>query len=194
MVEKRKKAEGFTIVEVLIVLAIAGLIMAVVFIAVPHLERSQRDAKREAIARSVAAEIETYANNNQGVYPFSVPGTFAYPHNRADCQPVPSTGCYSDFINRYINGIVNTDDPTTNQPMLSGADYQHGVPIEWPDPPTPADASTVHTGELYIEFGARCNGEGVVSNGVVSPSSHSYSYAILVGLDRNNTAHCIDNS
>jgi prepilin-type N-terminal cleavage/methylation domain-containing protein len=32
--------DGFTIIEVLIVLAIAGLIMVVVFLAVPNLEKS----------------------------------------------------------------------------------------------------------------------------------------------------------
>jgi prepilin-type N-terminal cleavage/methylation domain-containing protein len=39
---KTKRAEGFTIIEVMIVLAIAGLIMVIVFIAVPQLQRNQR--------------------------------------------------------------------------------------------------------------------------------------------------------
>jgi prepilin-type N-terminal cleavage/methylation domain-containing protein len=34
-----KKEKGFTIIEVMIVLAIAGLIMLVVFLAVPALQR-----------------------------------------------------------------------------------------------------------------------------------------------------------
>jgi prepilin-type N-terminal cleavage/methylation domain-containing protein len=33
---QKRKEDGFTIIEVLIVLAIAGLIMLVVFLAVPH--------------------------------------------------------------------------------------------------------------------------------------------------------------
>jgi prepilin-type N-terminal cleavage/methylation domain-containing protein len=66
---KNKKAEGFTIIEVMIVLAIAGLIMVIVFIAVPQLQRNQRDNARQNTTNRVEAEMETYAGNNQGVYP-----------------------------------------------------------------------------------------------------------------------------
>ena len=46
--QKRKgNQEGFTIIEVLIVLAIAGLIMVVVFLAVPNLQKSQRNNSRK---------------------------------------------------------------------------------------------------------------------------------------------------
>ena len=37
---------GFTIIEVVLVLAIAGLIFLMVFIAFPALQRSQRDTQR----------------------------------------------------------------------------------------------------------------------------------------------------
>ena len=37
---------GFTIIEVVLVLAIAGLIFLMVFIALPALQRSQRDTQR----------------------------------------------------------------------------------------------------------------------------------------------------
>lgn len=38
--------EGFTIIEVVLVLAIAGLIFLMVFVALPSLQRSQRDTQR----------------------------------------------------------------------------------------------------------------------------------------------------
>jgi prepilin-type N-terminal cleavage/methylation domain-containing protein len=44
--ELTKKADGFTIIEVMIVLAIAGLIMLVVFLAVPSLQRNSRNEPR----------------------------------------------------------------------------------------------------------------------------------------------------
>ena len=44
----KKRAEGFTIIEVLIVLAIAGLILLVVFLAVPALQRNARNTQRNA--------------------------------------------------------------------------------------------------------------------------------------------------
>ena len=38
---------GFTIIEVVLVLAVAGLIFLMVFIALPTLQRSQRDTQRK---------------------------------------------------------------------------------------------------------------------------------------------------
>ena len=47
---------GFTIIEVALVLAIAGLIFLVVFLALPALQRSQRDsARKQDVARVVTA-------------------------------------------------------------------------------------------------------------------------------------------
>lgn len=58
------KNEGFTIIEVLIVLAIAGLIMLVVFLAVPSLQRNQRNTQyRNEASRLLGAYNEISANN-----------------------------------------------------------------------------------------------------------------------------------
>ena len=45
----KKDQKGFTIIEVMIVLAIAGLIIAVVLVAVPQLQRNQRNNARKSI-------------------------------------------------------------------------------------------------------------------------------------------------
>lgn len=61
----QKRDEGFTIIEVLIVLAIAGLILAVVLIAVPNLQRNQRNAARkDEVSRILTAASNYVANNN----------------------------------------------------------------------------------------------------------------------------------
>lgn len=39
--------KGFTIIEVVLVLAVAGLIFLMVFLALPALQRSQRDTERK---------------------------------------------------------------------------------------------------------------------------------------------------
>lgn len=62
---KLKNQSGFTIIEVLIVLAIAGLIMLIVFLAVPALQRNSRNTQRSNDAARVAGAInECLANNN----------------------------------------------------------------------------------------------------------------------------------
>ncbi|HET8671730.1 MAG TPA: prepilin-type N-terminal cleavage/methylation domain-containing protein [Candidatus Saccharimonadales bacterium] len=62
--QKRKGESGFTIIEVLIVLAIAGLILLVVFLAVPALQRNSRNTQyRNEASRLVGAYNEASANN-----------------------------------------------------------------------------------------------------------------------------------
>ncbi|MCX6725144.1 MAG: prepilin-type N-terminal cleavage/methylation domain-containing protein [Candidatus Saccharibacteria bacterium] len=64
----KKRSEGFTIIEVMIVLAIGGLIMLIVFLAVPSLQRSQRNTNRNNDAtRWAAAVTECLANHNNVV-------------------------------------------------------------------------------------------------------------------------------
>jgi prepilin-type N-terminal cleavage/methylation domain-containing protein len=66
-----KKTEGFTIIEVLIVLAIAGLIFLIVFLAVPQLRRNQRNNARKSDVSKVLAAISEYAGNHGGLLPAS---------------------------------------------------------------------------------------------------------------------------
>lgn len=63
---KLKSQKGFTIIEVLIVLAIAGLIMLVVFLAVPALQRNSRNNGRTNDASRIAAAVNDWVANNQG--------------------------------------------------------------------------------------------------------------------------------
>ena len=63
---KHNNKKGFTIIEVVLVLAIAGLIFLMVFVALPALQRSQRDtARRNDLAR-VDTSLVQYQTNNQG--------------------------------------------------------------------------------------------------------------------------------
>jgi prepilin-type N-terminal cleavage/methylation domain-containing protein len=60
----KNKNYGFTIIEVMLVIAIAGLIMAIVFLGVPQLQRSQRDSQRKVYLRQVYQEVLEYLKNN----------------------------------------------------------------------------------------------------------------------------------
>jgi prepilin-type N-terminal cleavage/methylation domain-containing protein len=65
----RKNEKGFTIIEVLIVLAIAGMIMLVVFLAVPALQRNSRNTQRKADVAGILAAYNDYMSNNAGQLP-----------------------------------------------------------------------------------------------------------------------------
>ena len=67
--KKRDYNEGFTIIEVALVLAIAGLIFLMVFIALPAVQRTQRDAKRRDDIGTLLTAIQKYQSNNRGALP-----------------------------------------------------------------------------------------------------------------------------
>lgn len=61
--------KGFTIIEVVLVLAIAGLIFLMVFVALPALQRGQRDTQRRDDVSRVVSQLQSYATNNRGALP-----------------------------------------------------------------------------------------------------------------------------
>ena len=68
---KGSSNNGFTIIEVALVLAIAGLIFLVVFLALPALQNSQKDtARKQDVGRVVSAieQFESDGNNLDGIY------------------------------------------------------------------------------------------------------------------------------
>lgn len=61
--------KGFTIIEVSLVLAIAGLIFAMIFIALPALQRQARDTERKEDVLAFIEAIKKYQQNNRGNLP-----------------------------------------------------------------------------------------------------------------------------
>lgn len=66
---KKLNTKGFTIIEVLIVLAIAGLIMLIVFLAVPALQRNSRNTQRRNDVSNLLGGISEFQTNNNGAMP-----------------------------------------------------------------------------------------------------------------------------
>jgi len=93
-----RKSKGFTIIEVVLVLAIAGLIFMMVFIALPALQRSQRDAQRKSDLTRLNTSLTSYQSNNNGKLPSTV----------------------ADW-NGFVTGYVRTAGDTFVDP--SGTDY-----------------------------------------------------------------------
>jgi prepilin-type N-terminal cleavage/methylation domain-containing protein len=90
---KQIQQKGFTIIEVVLVLAIAGLIFLMVFLALPDLERARRNTQRKSDAGHILSALESYAANSGGQYPAATQAAFAafmtaYEPNLVD----PTTG------------------------------------------------------------------------------------------------------
>lgn len=67
--KKHNLYQGFTIIEVVLVLAIAGLIFLMIFLGLPALQRSQRNTARKQDYSKIASAIQTYKANNKGEFP-----------------------------------------------------------------------------------------------------------------------------
>lgn len=65
----KNKKEGFTIIEVMIVLAIAGLIILIVLLAIPALQRNSRNTAMKNDASAVTAAVNEFKSNNDGINP-----------------------------------------------------------------------------------------------------------------------------
>ena len=68
MIKPLNNKKGFTLIEIVLVLAIAALIMVIVFVALQGAQRSRRDTARKNDAGRLLAGVESCASNNQGQY------------------------------------------------------------------------------------------------------------------------------
>jgi prepilin-type N-terminal cleavage/methylation domain-containing protein len=62
----KKRTEGFTIIEVMIVLVIAAIILLIVFLAVPALQRNSRNTQRKNEISRVGTAVNNWVSNNNG--------------------------------------------------------------------------------------------------------------------------------
>ena len=60
---------GFTIMETLIVLAVAGLILLMVLQALPTLQRNSRNSQRKQGVQTILQAVSNYELNNSGTVP-----------------------------------------------------------------------------------------------------------------------------
>lgn len=95
-----KPRKGFTLIEIVIVLAIAALIMIIVFVAVQGTQRSRRNAQRQRALDSIAGQVETYASNNRGKYPSGSEWNGAGDNT---------------FVKQYIAGRAEYIDPVSGE-------------------------------------------------------------------------------
>ena len=70
--QKTSDQKGFTIIEVMIVLAIAGLIILIVFLAVPALQRNSRNTQRKNDVSNLLAAVNEFTSNNSGALPTTI--------------------------------------------------------------------------------------------------------------------------
>ena len=135
--KKQGQKKGFTIIEVVLVLAIAGLIFLMVFVALPALQRSQRDTQRREDMARFMSQLTQYQANNAGQV------------------PAASKDGYNKFITDYLRvGGDEFKDP-------NGKDYTiKGVTACIASKCNQASASgDFNSGNISVYTNATCSGE-----------------------------------
>lgn len=104
-----KNQKGFTIIEVLIVLAIAGLIMVIVFLAVPSLQRNSRNTQRTADAAKVASAVAQCMANRNGVV--------------GSCSTIAQLQAAGGLDLTRLQQVINVNFSPGNNPGLVNANW-----------------------------------------------------------------------
>ncbi len=198
----KKQQKGFTIIEIMVVLAIAGLILAIVFLAIPQVQRNSRDNARQSVGARIKSEIETYGANNSGTFPFSTDTGVDGTQNCSSKDSAP--GCWKDFYDHYISGKVNDSangvplfnpaagGPAAYKPIQCGSGRKVGGPCSGY---TRSTFDNLGIGNADVIYGAKCSGDNtspVVAALAGTASKFTGSYTLVVKLDRGNP-YCIGN-
>jgi prepilin-type N-terminal cleavage/methylation domain-containing protein len=146
MYKQLKKENGFTIIEVLIVLAIAGLILLIVFLAVPALQRNARNTSRKTDANTLLAAVNEYVSNNNGTDPATVTCT-SLPNS------VYGSGTTSQANLGYYNqGCAYGATVASLGTLTSGYDYLLTKNV------TPTISATTSDDYIFIIENTTCTG------------------------------------
>ena len=181
----KNSKQGFTIIEVVLVLAIAGLIFLMVFLALPALQRSQRDTQRRNELGEFRTQVVQYQSNNRG----RVPGSLREWESVLDS--------YMNLSKTIEGGTLNPDGDELSEEEKdalsfldpTGEPYVLAYYCDLADPTTSEESNSNVTGvknlcttqmtndrvsttnlnwddnryQIYTFKHARCDGENVVS-------------------------------
>ena len=110
MSQQELKQKGFTIIEVVLVLAIAALIFLMVFIALPALQRNQRDTQRRSDVGRFASQVQQYSTNNNGAIPSQAQlTTFLNNYLKANAGEFKDPKSGNAYAVRYQTGSPTAD-------------------------------------------------------------------------------------
>lgn len=157
--------KGFTIIEVVLVLAVAALIIAGVFVALPALQSSQKDNDQKSkVNQGLAKAIEYYGNNNN-----TMPSDCSGAQNATPCNKV-SFGSYMTAVGLTLN-IVKDDGGQ------AGAS-------EFTPPTYPA---------VSVRVNAKCADNTVGTAGNYKTSTNAGKFAIVTKL-QSGLVYCANNT
>ena len=130
---QKRKQEGFTIIEVLIVLAIAGLIMLIVFLAVPALQRNSRNTAMRNDVQNVLGGLAEFTGANDGAIPTKI------------------TSDANGDVKYESTGKSSTSIKVQGATTVTSEGAKIGLPLA-------ANATGPENGTIQINIGVGCDG------------------------------------
>ena len=152
------KEAGFTIIEVSLVLAIAGLILLMVFIALPALQRSSRDTQRKEDISALVSAVKKYQSNNRGALPTG-DWKAALTEYLSDDLEDPNGEAYTLVVEKCAG--TSAEAACGDKYGISEMVFPNGY-------------------QLYIVTQAKCSGDETTG---VTASSNPRKYAVLYKLE-----------
>ena len=175
-----KNQKGFTIIEVMIVLAIAGLIILVVFLAVPALQRNSRNTQRKNDIQSILGGIQEWINNNNGRAPEEKSGEASEIYEAI-------TNAQLGYYDASIDAVTDTSEIYINSKKIDLQADAESAPALTVLPTGAGSPDASSRDYIYILSGADCEDIKPDLNGPAR--SLALWYAIEAGSG--NTTDCV---
>lgn len=185
--------KGFTIIEVVLVLAIAGLIFLMVFVALPNLQRTQRDTQRRNDLDRLSTSLTQYITNNNKL-----------PNDaQADAMAADAMGDtqWGKFAQNYLlaSGEDTFQDPNGSPyglVVLASAPNKQDNALSAQFGTTEVKttgtggSSVTGTGVMVIAKGAKCSSD--LETNAFAEANGNRSYAVAMRLEGSGV-YCVDN-
>ncbi len=167
--KKTDKSRGFTIIEVVLVLAIAGLIFLMVFIALPALQRSQRDTQRKQDVARISTQLTNYSSSSRGA--------------------IPNGDTLAAFVKGYLGGGTGTASCNNiGQGNAAGDSYTDPSGCNYQLVYT-TNTGSLQLGEIAYHDQSQCSDGTIVTNQTIPQRD----YALAIKLEGQSAAYCVDN-
>ena len=175
--------KGFTIIEVVLVLAIAGLIFLMVFVALPALQRSQRDTQRRNDMSRVDTSLVQYqtnhSNQSSNLPDVSAASVWQAPSDNTFGSSGCGTSVACQFIRDYMNtGSSENDGKANNFEDPNGTPYSLVITPNWSDN---INASNAENGSSKLALVSGTTDQYTIQDKDGSNAFDSYTIYIIPG-------------
>ena len=178
--KKGEAKTGFTIIEVALTIAIAGLIFLMIFIALPWLRASQRDTKRREDLIHFISEVKTFQQKNRGALPGvgENPGIITWDDASSTVNP-PAAASWSEFYRDYLKESFEDPDGEHYTLYNIGPCSSGGIVDGECDMANANDTIFPNDYRIIVVSSATCKGNSIVQSS--NPRRLAAMYALETG-------------